>query len=152
MNDKLFQEFEPVSSKQWKQQIQFDLKGADYNQTLIWESPEGIKVKPFYHNDEFENKVSVNTKVSDFKILQRIYVFDVEKSNKRAKETLLRGAESIYFTVEKIDTNLSQLFADLPKDKVYYIKPLFLSEDFSLKVNEFRSEERRVGKECRTWW
>jgi len=137
MNDKLFQEFEPVSSKQWKQQIQFDLKGADYNQTLIWESPEGIKVKPFYHNDEFENKVSVNTKVSDFKILQRIYVFDVEKSNKRAKETLLRGAESIYFTVEKIDTNLSQLFADLPKDKVYYIKPLFLSEDFSLKVNEF---------------
>ena len=137
MSDKLFQEFEPVSSKQWKQQIQFDLKGADYNQTLIWESLEGIKVKPFYHNDEFENKVNVSTKVSDFKILQRIYVFDVEKSNKRAKETLLRGAESIYFTIENADINLSQLFADLPIDKVYYIKPLFLSEDFSLKVNEF---------------
>src|SRR5690606_4640398 len=119
------------------QQIQFDLKGADYNQTLIWESLEGIKVKPFYHNDEFENKVSVSTKVSDFKILQRIYVFDVEKSNKRVKETLARGAESIYFTVENIDTNLSQLYFDLPKDKVYYIKPHFLSEEFSLKVNEF---------------
>jgi methylmalonyl-CoA mutase len=137
MSDKLFQEFEPVSSKQWKQQIQFDLKGADYNQTLIWESLEGIKVKPFYHNDEFENKVNVSTKVSDFKILQRIYVFDVEKSNKRAKETLERGAESIYFTIENEDTNLTQLFSDLPKDKIYYIKPLFLSEDFCLKVNEF---------------
>src|SRR5690606_22191495 len=134
---KLFQEFEPVSAKQWKQQIQFELKGADYNQTLIWESPEGIKVKPFYHNDEFENKVGVSTNVSDFKILQRIYVFDVEKSNKRAKETLQRGAESIYFTIEKPETDLSVLFDKLPKEIIYYVKPLFLSEEFSLKINDF---------------
>lgn len=137
MKEKLFQEFEAVSSKQWKQQIQFDLKGADYNQTLIWESPEGIKVKPFYHTDEFENKVSVTTNVSRFKILQRIYVFDVEKSNKRAKETLQRGAESIYFTIEKPETDLSVLFDKLPKEIIYYVKPLFLSEEFSLKINDF---------------
>lgn len=137
MSDKLFQEFESVSSKQWKQQIQFELKGADYNETLIWETPEGIKVKPFYHSDEFENKVSVNTRVSDFKILQRIYVFDVEKSNKRAKETISRGAESVYFTIEKPETDLSALFNKLPKEVTYYVKTLFLSEEFSLKVNEF---------------
>lgn len=137
MSEKLFQDFESVSSKQWKQQIQFDLKGADYNETLIWESPEGIKVKPFYHNDEFENEVSVNTKVSSFKILQRIYVFDVEKSNKRTKETLNRGAESVYFYIEKPETDLSVLFLDLPKNVVYYVKPLFLSEDFSFKINDF---------------
>jgi len=137
MSDKLFQDFDPISSKQWKQQIQFDLKGADYNQTLIWESLEGIKVKPFYHNDEFESEVHVKTNVSDFKILQRIYVFDVEKSNKRAKETLNRGAESIYFTIEKPETNLANLFAELSKEVVYYIKPLFLSEEFAVKVNDF---------------
>lgn len=137
MSDKLFQEFESVTSKQWKQQIQFELKGADYNETLIWETPEGIKVKPFYHNDEFENNVSVNTEVSSFKILQRIFVFDIEKSNKRAKETLNRGAESIYFIIEKEESDLNVLFAELPKEVVYYVKPLFLSEEFSLKVNEF---------------
>src|SRR5690606_30045419 len=137
MKEKLFQDFDPVSSKQWKQQIQFDLKGADYNQTLIWESPEGIKVKPFYHNDEFESEIRVQTNVSDFKILQRIYVFDVEKSNKRAKETLNRGAESIYFIIEKQETDLAKLFAELPKEVVYYIKPLFLSEEFAVKVNDF---------------
>ena len=54
----LFSDFEAVSSKQWKQQIQYELKGADYNETLVWESPEGIKVKPFYHNDETE--ISLN--------------------------------------------------------------------------------------------
>lgn len=137
MKEKLFQDFDKISSKQWKQQIQFDLKGADYNETLIWETPEGIKVKPFYHNDEFENKVSVNTEVSSFKILQRIYVFDVEKSNKRAKETLNRGAESIYFSIEKPETDVSVLFSELPKEVVYYIKPLFLSEDFAVKISDF---------------
>lgn len=137
MSEKLFSEFDPVSSKQWKQQIQFELKGADYNETLIWETPEGIKVKPFYHNDEFENNVSVNTEASSFKILQRIYVFDVEKSNKRAKERLNRGAESIYFIIEKEGTDLNVLFSELPKEVIYYVKTLFLSKEFLLKVNEF---------------
>lgn len=137
MKEKLFQDFEPVSSKQWKQKIQVDLKGADYNQALVWESPEGIKVKPFYHNDEFVNKVSVNTKVSDFKILQRIYVFDVEKSNRRAKETLNRGAESIYFSIENRDIDWQKLFSELSQNAVYYVKPLFLSADFAAQVNAF---------------
>ena len=54
MSKSLFKEFPEVSSKQWKQHIQFDLKGADYNETLIWKSNEGIDVKPFYHADELE--------------------------------------------------------------------------------------------------
>jgi len=29
------QEFPPVSAAAWKQKIQFDLKGADYNETLL---------------------------------------------------------------------------------------------------------------------
>ncbi len=43
-----FDEFAPVPDKGWKQQIQVDLKGGDYNQLLTWTSPEGIVVKPFY--------------------------------------------------------------------------------------------------------
>ena len=31
-----------VSSKEWKQKIQFELKGEDYNETLIWNSPKEI--------------------------------------------------------------------------------------------------------------
>ena len=88
--NQLFNEFESVSSKEWKQKIQFELKGADYNDTLVWESLEGIKVKPFYHQDELENILSTKTNVSNFKILQDIFVFDVEKSNNKAKEVLGR--------------------------------------------------------------
>jgi len=144
MKEKLFKEFNKVSSKQWKQQIQVDLKGADYNETLIWETPETIKVKPFYHLDELENtpKVGIKTNVSAFRILQRIYIFDVQKSNQRAKETLNRGAESIYFTIEKPQTDLALLFLELPKNVVYYIKPLFLSNEFTQKVNSFADKNQ----------
>ena len=47
MSKSLFNLFEEVSAKAWKQKIQSDLKGADYNETLIWKSLEGIDVKPF---------------------------------------------------------------------------------------------------------
>jgi methylmalonyl-CoA mutase len=99
----LFSDFETISSKQWKQQIQYELKGADYNETLVWESLEGIKVKPFYHNDEVEesnSNLSKNPSKEAFKILQNIFVHDVKKSNERTLNTLNRGAESIRFTIE----------------------------------------------------
>ena len=47
-----FSEFPQVSDKAWKQQIQVDLKGGDYNDLLTWTSPEGIVVKPFYSAED----------------------------------------------------------------------------------------------------
>ena len=138
--NQLFSDFQPVSSKQWKQQIQFDLKGADYNETLVWESPEGIKVKPFYHSDEFETKFEINTQASQFKILQNIFVHDVSKSNKRALETLNRGAESIRFTVENEQISIEDLMQNLPSTANYYFKLNFLSVEFNSKLNEFAKQ------------
>lgn len=135
---KLFSEFSPVSAKQWKQQIQYDLKGADYNETLVWESPEGIKVKPFYHNDEFENKININTQATKFEILQNIFVYDVAKSNKRALETLNRGAESIRFTIQNETVSIEDLMKNLPLENTnYYFHLAFLSIDFATKLNNF---------------
>jgi methylmalonyl-CoA mutase len=141
MGKQLFNEFESVSSKQWKQQIQYELKGADYNETLVWESPEGIKVKPFYHLDDdvikFENLHS-----DGFQIIQNIFVYDVIKSNQRAIETLERGAESIRFTLEKEEVNLVDLMQKLPTENViYYFNLLFLSSDFIKKVAAFATEK-----------
>lgn len=136
----LFNEFEPVSSKQWKQQIQFELKGADYNETLVWESPEGIKVKPFYHIDEHEIK-RLTPLSNGFKIVQNIFVHDVKKSNERALDSLKRGAESIRFTLESEAILLDELMMNLPKENVtYYFNLLFLSAEFVKKVGAFSSQ------------
>lgn len=138
MAENLFNEFEPVSSKQWKQQIQYELKGADYNETLVWESPEGIKVKPFYHIDETERKYAVQPKENGFSILQNIFVHDVVKSNRRALDTLNRGAESIRFTIENDTVDLEALMQNLPltNTRYFFYLPL-LSIDFVTKINEF---------------
>ena len=143
----LFSEFEPVSSKQWKQQIQFELKGADYNETLVWESPEGIKVKPFYHNDDFEASEEVNlnaiTPSKPFAIVQNIFVHDVKKSNARTLETLQRGAESVRFTIESESISIEELMQNLPLENVnYYFNLPFLSVEFSNKINDFASKNK----------
>lgn len=141
MADNLFNEFEPVSSKQWKQQIQYELKGADYNETLVWESPEGIKVKPFYHGDESEIKLERIAKDKTFSILQNIFVHDVKKSNERALDTLNRGAESIRFTIENETIALEELMQNLPLGNVQYFFYLpFLSIDFANKINDFAAK------------
>ncbi|WP_366184626.1 methylmalonyl-CoA mutase subunit beta [Flavobacterium ovatum] len=114
MTTPLFDEFDPVSSKLWKQKIQFELDGADYNDTMIWNSPEDIKVKPFYHSDELARKYSLTTNASTFSICQNIFVYDVDKSIERALDTLNRGAESLRFTIENETIDFDKLLSSLP--------------------------------------
>ncbi|MFD2603141.1 methylmalonyl-CoA mutase subunit beta [Flavobacterium suzhouense] len=140
MSEKLFNEFEPVSSKQWKQQIQYELKGADYNETLVWESPEGIKVKPFYHIDEFKQGPAVAGKAAEFSICQNIYVHDTEKSAGRAISTLKRGAESLRFTIENESTDVKALLSKVPNDTPVYFYLPFLSIDFVKSLDVIAKE------------
>ncbi len=146
-NHNLFSDFEAVSSKQWKQQIQYELKGADYNETLVWESPEGIKVKPFYHADDSEASETVNldaiVPTKPFAIVQNIFVHDVQKSNARALETLQRGAESVRFTLENDAISIEELMQNLPLENVnYYFNLPFLSVEFTNKINDFASKNK----------
>jgi methylmalonyl-CoA mutase len=144
MSENLFNEFEPVSSKQWKQQIQYELKGADYNETVVWESPEGIKVKPFYHIDEFNGGIPVATKSTEFRICQNIFVHDVEKSAGRALSTLKRGAESIRFTIENKDVDLQTLLGKIPANIPVYFNLQFLSADFVKKLDAIAKDKHGV--------
>ena len=131
----LFNDFAPVSAKEWKQKIQFELKGADYNDTLIWNSPEDIKVKPFYDQEDVKEVLSVATKASEFKICQNIFVHDLNKSIERALDSLNRGAESIRFTIEDESVDVAQLLEKLPLENTPIFFHLnFISIDFVQKL------------------
>src|SRR5690606_18981191 len=133
----LFNDFEKITSKQWKNQIQFELKGADYNNTLVWESLEGIKVKPFYHNDEDAATIAVSTINTQFSILQEIYVFDTEKSITKANEVLNRGAESIRFIIPTAEIDVVSIINSIQNQpKAVYLQLLFLDVDVIAKINE----------------
>ena len=136
MEKKLFQSFEAVTSKQWKNLIQYELKGADYNDTLVWESLEGIKVKPFYHNDEDRVENNVATKTTQFAIVQEIYVFDLEKSIQKANELLQRGAESIRFIIPNQQVDAVRLLNEVENAKAIYLQFLFLEISVIPKINQ----------------
>lgn len=141
----LFDDFNPISSKQWKQKIQFELNGTDYNETLIWNSPEDIQVKPFYHKDEFQGAPNLNTKASEFRICQNIFVYDLEKSNLRAIDSINRGAESIRFTIENENTNVEKLLENIPLEKVtIYFNLCFLSIDFVKKIDAIARQQNAI--------
>ncbi|TXN35187.1 methylmalonyl-CoA mutase [Flagellimonas hymeniacidonis] len=113
-NQGLFDEFPEVSAKQWKQKIQFDLKGADYNETLLWESLEGIKVKPFYHAEDLESLKTFHlAKEHHWKIAQSIYVGDSKLANNKALDCLKRGAQSILFTIPDNGVNFKDLLLNI---------------------------------------
>ena len=139
MSKSLFNDFEGVSSKAWKQKIQVDLKGADYNDTLIWKTNEGIDVKPFYHPDEFDSLPEVsNSKATEWKICQSITVEDAKEANKTAINAIERGAESILFIVTSKNVSVEDLLKNItcPVE----VKCEFLSESFSTNLKAINSE------------
>lgn len=58
-NDKtrklLFEEFPGVSTGEWEQQIVKDLKGADYQKRLVWNTLDGIAVRPYYRQEDIDH-------------------------------------------------------------------------------------------------
>ena len=139
----LFTNFAPVSAKEWKQKIQFELKGADYNETLIWNSPDDIKVKPFYDKEDVKEVISVTTKASEFKICQNIFVHDINKSIERALDSLARGAESIRFTIEDETIAIEKLLEKLPLESTPIFFHLnFISIDFVQKIESIATKRK----------
>ena len=101
--DALFENFREVSAKEWKQKIQYDLKGKDYNEEVVWDSPEGIKVKPFYHADDLENINVESLSTTPWRIGQSIYAGNAIMANEKAHKLIKKGI----ITYEK--TNFSNL-------------------------------------------
>ncbi|MDO6811289.1 methylmalonyl-CoA mutase subunit beta [Zobellia galactanivorans] len=139
MKEELFTDFQEVSAKAWKQKIQYDLKGADYNEKLVWESPEGIKVKPFYHADDRTTELlPAPTAPKSWNIVGHISVETAATANARALHALENGADSIRFSITSAPADLKALyqnialehtevtldFQDLPPDAVQYLGTL----------------------------
>ncbi len=138
-------EFDEVSAKQWKQQIQYDLKGADYNEALVWQSPEGINVKPFYHKDNFSEEFpSIPGQPKSWNIAQEIFIDEEAIANKIALDALQRGAESIIFKSEK-EFDFHVVFKDFPfTDVQIHFDLKFLSDEFYNTLIQFLGSKKAI--------
>ena len=136
MNPFLFNEFIGTSSAAWKQKIQADLKGADYNETLLWKTNEGITVKPFYSKEDRTN-TKLNLPRKGFNICQTIFIDNEKIANSLALDALRRGATSIQFISTK-PFNCSLLLQNIDINTILiYFKFQFLPPVFLVELSKF---------------
>jgi methylmalonyl-CoA mutase len=137
MNKELFKDFDAVSEAQWKQKIQFDLKGAEYNDTLLTATREGINIKPFYHRDSAPELHIPNrsTQTNNWYISQRVYAGNAAAANKKALDILHRGSEGIIFNIPNKEVDPSVLLKNLPKAGIQ-IHTQFFDMDYLKSIHE----------------
>ncbi|QTE22550.1 methylmalonyl-CoA mutase subunit beta [Polaribacter cellanae] len=136
MNTFLFDDFNGTSPVAWKQKIQVDLKGADYNETLLWKTNDGLTVKPFYTKED-RNNTAINLPKTGFKTCQTIFIEDEKTANTFALDALKRGATALQF-VANYKFNFKVLLKDIQlKEIVVYFKFSFLNDFFIKEISEF---------------
>ncbi len=116
-NEKLFSEFNTPTTQEWLDKIEVDLKGADFQKRLVWRTPEGFSVQPFYRREDVEKLATPNALPGEFPfvrgnkkddntwyIRQEIDAADAKEANAKALDILNKGIDSLSF--------------DIPGDKV----------------------------------
>ena len=109
--ERLFNEFQPATSEDWKNKIIEDLKGADYDKKMIWRTAEGFDVNPFYRKEDLpagcENEIPGkfpftrgNRTDNNWLVRQDIDITDAVEANAKAKKLIADGVESVAFKVK----------------------------------------------------
>jgi methylmalonyl-CoA mutase len=107
---KLLSEFPSVTTATWEEQINIDLKGKDYEKSLIWKTNEGINVKPYYRAENIEGLDFPESRPGEFPFVrgksergnewlvrQDLVVETAEEANLKALDVLNKGVNSLGF-------------------------------------------------------
>ena len=162
-DNRLFSEFPPVSTEQWEEVINKDLKGADYEKKLVWKTIEGFNVKPYYRAEDLAQLEYLDSnpaqqpytrgKRSDnnvWDIRQDIHVKDAAKANAIARNAVQRGATALGLcakeinTVEEMQTLLSGINPEVVK--IHFNCSRNYLETLKLFVEVLRKEGRDLEK------
>lgn len=113
----LFDIFPETPKEQWIKVATKDLRGADFNEKLVWKTAEGLDVQPFYTLEDLPEAAALRAQQNSLLNTQRpelsprtwvncpeVLVNDLEDANKEALFDLENGAEGLLFV---LNTNLS---------------------------------------------
>lgn len=131
--EKLFGQFPPISTTEWKDKVIADLKGADFDKKLVWRTNEGFNVQPMYRA---ENIVGLKTTDSlpgeypyvrgtkcdnEWLIRQDIFVENPQEANRKALDLLNKGITSLGFQIGRdqiTPESLASLLNGIDAEKV----------------------------------
>ncbi len=130
--EKLFSDFTAPSRQEWREKIEVDLKGADYQKKMVWRTNEGFSMEPFYRKEDVDKLPLVNALPGEFPfvrgnkkadnqwyVCQNIKAEDAKEANAKALDILNRGIDSLGFRIpgdkvskEFIETLLDGILCD----------------------------------------
>lgn len=111
--EKLFDQFPPVSTEEWRAKVVADLKGADFDKKLVWRTNEGFNVQPMYRAEDTADFKTTDSLPGQFPYIrgtrtvnewltrQEILDSDLKKANETALEILGKGVTSLGFKVQE---------------------------------------------------
>ena len=112
--EKLFTEFKVPTTQEWLDKIEVDLKGADFQKRLVWRTPEGFNVQPFYRREDEEKLDTPNALPGEFPFVrgnkkddntwyvrQEIDAEDAKAANAKALDILNKGIDSLSFSIPR---------------------------------------------------
>lgn len=139
----LFNDFPEISSKDWKQKIESDLKGADFEKKLVWRTDEDIPVQPYYRSEDLSTLKYLDqagalkpdsSAPNGWIICQDIIPGkDLGEANSRIKLALKGGAQAIRLQLGKVSNPgmamLEKLLAGVPLTETEIIFHGYLGAD-----------------------
>ena len=128
--EKLFADFTAPTRQEWRDKIEVDLKGADYEKKMVWRTNEGFSMQPFYRKEDVDQLATVNALPGEFPyvrgnkkdnnqwfVRQNIEETDAKAANAKALDILNKGVNSLGFHVPADQCNKEYLAALL--DGIY---------------------------------
>lgn len=110
--EKLFSDFTAPSAQEWREKIEVDLKGADYQKKMVWRTSEGFSMNPFYRKEDVEKLATVNALPGEFPYVRGNKTADNEwhvrqdikcdcpkEANTKALDILNKGVDSLGFII-----------------------------------------------------
>ena len=110
--EKLFADFTAPTRQEWRDKIEVDLKGADYEKKMVWRTNEGFSMQPFYLKEDVDKLATVNALPGEFPFVrgnkkdnnqwyvrQNIKADDAKEANAKALDILNKGVNSLGFRI-----------------------------------------------------
>lgn len=110
--EKLFSDFTAPSAQEWRDKIEVDLKGADYQKKMVWRTNEGFSMEPFYRKEDVDKLPLVNALPGEFPyvrgnkaadnawhVRQNIKCACPKEANAKALDILGKGVDSLGFCI-----------------------------------------------------
>ena len=111
--EKLFDQFPPISTEEWRAKVDADLKGVPFEKKLVWRTNEGFNVQPMYRAEDIEGLKTTDSLPGEFPFVrgtrtdnnwltrQEILATDPVEANKVALDVLTKGVNSLGFKVDE---------------------------------------------------